>query len=213
MSVREPREAIHPVVGALFSTVPSGGLREAFGEEEQATTGDRLEPIRAAVSTPSQERAEFYPRRSAQASDEQSDASVIDSDSATGFARSNSRREDRVNSVADSIRFDEGERRGETAKGDRLTETVRTSRDYVPLIPTILPPRPIVVGVPVTMPSVDSPRPAVSPSRDSDEIEIHIGRIEVTAVHPTPLRTAPAKTPRRAPSLDDYLKQRDGRSS
>jgi hypothetical protein len=49
------------------------------------------------------------------------------------------------------------------------------------------------------------------PVHEPDEIQIHIGRIEVTAVHPAP---APAvvKPQRNVPSLDEYLKRRDRRA-
>ena len=54
----------------------------------------------------------------------------------------------------------------------------------------------------------DAPRMASEPH----EVQIHIGRIEVTAVPPAPPR-APAAAPRRnAMSLDDYLKRRNGRA-
>lgn len=46
---------------------------------------------------------------------------------------------------------------------------------------------------------------------EPDEIHIHIGRIEVTAVQPAPARTAVATPRTRAPSLSDYLRRRDGR--
>jgi len=52
-----------------------------------------------------------------------------------------------------------------------------------------------------------------SRSRASDDIEIHIGRIEVAAIQAPSIRPAPAKTPRRAASLDEYLKRRDGITS
>lgn len=45
-----------------------------------------------------------------------------------------------------------------------------------------------------------------------DEIRIHIGRIEVIAVSPPPVTPAAPKPPRRAPSLDEYLRRRDGRA-
>jgi len=48
--------------------------------------------------------------------------------------------------------------------------------------------------------------------REPDEIQIHIGRIEVTAVHPAPT-PAVAKPQRNVPSLDEYLKRRDRRTS
>lgn len=209
MSVRKPGVAIHPVVGALFSTAQSGALHETFGDEDRASARDRFELLREAVSTSSHGQPELRPRSSAPASDDQSTASVMDAHSSAGSARSISRREGLVS----SNRYDEGERRAESAKGDRETETINARRDDVPLIPTTLTPGPAVVTVPSTMPAADSTRHTASPSRPSDEIEIHIGRIEVTAVHPTPMRTAPAKPPRRAPSLDDYLKRRDGRPS
>jgi hypothetical protein len=50
-------------------------------------------------------------------------------------------------------------------------------------------------------------RPA---AREADEINIHIGRIEVTAAAPAAAR-APAAPPRKSPSLDDFLKRRPGR--
>jgi hypothetical protein len=49
------------------------------------------------------------------------------------------------------------------------------------------------------------------PPHDTDEIQIHIGRIEVTAVPPPPVKAAPAPT-RKSPSLDEYLKRRPGRA-
>jgi hypothetical protein len=46
--------------------------------------------------------------------------------------------------------------------------------------------------------------------RQRDEIQIHIGRIEVTAVHPSPPRAPKARD--KEISLDAYLKRRDGRA-
>jgi len=54
-------------------------------------------------------------------------------------------------------------------------------------------------------PSRDSRLPA-GLARSSEDIQIHIGRIEVTAVHPPAPRTA--KTPDRGLSLDSYLNRR-----
>jgi hypothetical protein len=48
-------------------------------------------------------------------------------------------------------------------------------------------------------------------AREPDEIQIHIGRIEISAVPQTP--AAPAvKAARKSSSLDDYLRRRDRRS-
>lgn len=54
------------------------------------------------------------------------------------------------------------------------------------------------------------PLPRAERADEPDEIQIHIGRIEVTAV-PPPVATRPAVRPeRRSVNLDDYLKQRRG---
>jgi hypothetical protein len=57
----------------------------------------------------------------------------------------------------------------------------------------------------------DSRREAGVPEREPDEIHIHIGRIEVTAV---PRAQAPqaVKPAPKAVSLDEYLKRRDARA-
>jgi len=47
----------------------------------------------------------------------------------------------------------------------------------------------------------------------TDEIQIHIGRIEVAAIAPPPVQTPAAKPSRRPFSLDEYLRARDGRAS
>ncbi len=51
-----------------------------------------------------------------------------------------------------------------------------------------------------------SPMANVAPS-SADEIQIHIGRVEVIAVPPAPQRPAPVPV-RKAMSLDDYLRRR-----
>lgn len=48
------------------------------------------------------------------------------------------------------------------------------------------------------------------PEREPDEIQIHIGRIEVTAMPPAPARAEP-RPARKSPSLDEYLKRGEGR--
>jgi hypothetical protein len=56
-----------------------------------------------------------------------------------------------------------------------------------------------------------SQRPEL-PTRVQDEIEIHIGRIEVIAVPPPKAPPTPAKPARTGPSLEAYLRRRDRRS-
>lgn len=55
----------------------------------------------------------------------------------------------------------------------------------------------------------DLPLHSGLPQREPDEIQIHIGRIEVVAVPPAPAPPAALKPQRGAPSLDEYLQRRD----
>ena len=79
----------------------------------------------------------------------------------------------------------------------------------VPAVPDSLP---IVArqaaGITRTKPALPSERPS-----EPDEIQIHIGRIEVTAVPPVISQPAPARPRRLAPSLKDYLQPRHRRMS
>jgi hypothetical protein len=52
-----------------------------------------------------------------------------------------------------------------------------------------------------------SPFHKASPGRKPDEVQIHIGRIEVTAVAPSPSGRPPINPARKSPSLDEYLKR------
>jgi hypothetical protein len=67
----------------------------------------------------------------------------------------------------------------------------------------MLPPSPVVAAINDRRP-VHPHRPRAA---EPGDVEIHIGRIEVTAVNPAPA-APPPKPPRRAPSLDEYLKRR-----
>ena len=53
-------------------------------------------------------------------------------------------------------------------------------------------------------------RPAAR--QEPDEIQIHIGRIEVVVVPPAAVASASPKPKRETPSLDEYLRRRPGRS-
>jgi hypothetical protein len=57
----------------------------------------------------------------------------------------------------------------------------------------------------------DSRRGVGLPEREPDEIQIHIGRIEVTAVPPAQA-PMPARSAPKSASLSDYLKRRDARA-
>jgi hypothetical protein len=54
------------------------------------------------------------------------------------------------------------------------------------------------------------PRNSGPPLRGADEIEINIGRIEVTAIPPAAPRSTPPA--RKSLNLDEYLQRRNGRN-
>ena len=56
-----------------------------------------------------------------------------------------------------------------------------------------------------------SMRPPATERREPDEIQIHIGRIEVSAAAPAQARPSVPKNAQGVPSLADYLRQRDGK--
>lgn len=69
--------------------------------------------------------------------------------------------------------------------------------------------RPLVAAAFVAQPTGASRR-RPSPERQSEEVQIHIGRIEVTAVAAEPARPVAVQPPRKAASLSAYLRRRDG---
>jgi hypothetical protein len=107
--------------------------------------------------------------------------------------------------------------------GDRARNLASAADRYSPHAPDGLPrrsnpqaleplmPRPMMQRADETDNSGRLARHLRSQSRETDEIQIHIGRIEVTAVPPVPARPAPAPN-RKSLSLDEYLKRRPGRA-
>ena len=88
-----------------------------------------------------------------------------------------------------------------------LMSEPRNPSDKPALLPQ--PPNPIAATV-RSDPRRDSPLRPTRP--EPDEIEIHIGRIEVAAAPQAPSRSAP-RPARKTLTLDDYLKRRHGRPS
>ena len=86
---------------------------------------------------------------------------------------------------------------------------------YRPLLPAEAshqPSVPAALGLKKKPLHAGGPRRTEPPAREPDEIQIHIGRIEVIAVPPPKAQPAPAKPPRTGPSLEEYLRRRDRRS-
>jgi hypothetical protein len=98
------------------------------------------------------------------------------------------------------------------------TASQETARPIAPYRPLIEPPAQTEAPTEpheIATPAFDASRSQPVPVRQSltvrtepDAIEIHIGRIEVTAVTQSALR--PPVPPRKALNLEEYLKRRDG---
>jgi hypothetical protein len=66
-------------------------------------------------------------------------------------------------------------------------------------------------GRPAQAQAKEPARRAAQPSREPDEIHIHIGRVEVAAISQPAARPAPASQQRKSMSLDEYLRRSNGR--
>jgi len=102
-------------------------------------------------------------------------------------------------------------------------QTNRREQSYTPLVEAeFSPPAPKSI-LPVHSPASEASglrkkqenggsfKRTVRSAREPDEIQIHIGRIEVTAVQPAAPTPGASKPRRSARSLDEYLRRRDGK--
>jgi hypothetical protein len=89
---------------------------------------------------------------------------------------------------------------------------LRPGHPVSPLVPLIRG-QPVASATTRGKPAAQGPRKVSgAESREPDEINIHIGRIEVTAVQPQAPGAAAPRARRPGTSLDEYLRQRDRRS-
>lgn len=232
-SASNPGGTIHPVVGSIFSPPRSDDAPEAEGFEETAATEIRRPALRAtdiasaveqatitstkpAASAP--EPPQIVRTRQMQAAPESHPLTTrgITSDSETSEGVPRTR-------TTATTSTSEASMTGRTRFEEPAVLAAQTSQ------PRLLPELPPSANASrIRSADAVSSAPSLrtheksdaSPSArgqttasDSDEIQIHIGRIEVTATAPAPIQVAPAKPQRRAPSLEEYLRSRDGRAS
>ena len=217
LSVLKPGEVIHPVVGSIFSATKAGVPLERLGDEERVVFREGRESARESVSEATFSLpTEIRPPAAADAIEGEQPSSLVTTrqSAAPSMLPLSNLAETEGPGRASSKAVDEGDRRVESSKGARGSQTISAKRLYVPLIRgDFAPANPPVAAFGLSKnSSAVSSQPFPPPSRPTDDIQIHIGRIEVTAVQPVPARAAPAKPQRRAPSLDEYLRRRDGRS-
>ena len=210
----KPGNAIHPVVRSLFSAPEHGITPETFAEEIVASNAGRefYEPTRRQMPPALPEidrraggRSNGLEQPSRLVATEQvSGERASTNPDATGLElprhRASSRQPD-----------GEGDSRVESSPNVFEAERISARDPFTPLTTEALVPSSPTAAIGKARESAaSSSKTFATPSRAPDDIEIHIGRIEVTAVQSAPARTTTVKSPRRSPSLDDYLRRRDG---
>jgi hypothetical protein len=209
-SAIRPTASVHPVIAPLFSTPQHETASQDF---EQQTS------VAGAPGT----FTRFETNREPPTREAYEEAIVPGSIPMTKTARLG-RDEDHALRYRSQSSAMDSEVQGRLEQNSLHLPTVETPEvaasqpDYSPLLPEI--------ASPGSLHGLDSPMPSVAPQthrdapaklpntvpdrREPDEIQITIGRIEVTAVPQSPARPAP-KPGRKSLSLDEYLRRADGR--
>ena len=223
--------AVHPIVGSMYAPVSAAtareeGLIEVIAEEQsprefvaretqqREASAQRREPgIRPARAAPIQRETPERPAQGAPVRPNEAIPALRGTDPADSGDPDRADRQAEaqpINVYRPRIVFDSEpvadpwlpklqEIAGESALNARSVEAAIERRPAMraPLQPSLMQPPPRTsAGGPVG-------------SRGSEEIQIHIGRVEVIAVPPTPPRPLPQ---RRTESLDEYLRRHDRRS-
>lgn len=213
-SVLNAERAIHPVVGSIFSAPTSeGSLETPVVEESILSQKPRAETRRSFPSGPPVLPAsENRPRLVAERIDENLAGTVAaKSDSADSPLRPSIRAGNQNIIVRASRAAAEPKRQVASPTRVAQPEPDSAARSYIPLVTgdfNLRKPGDTAIVVPKSPHLEQRPLPS---SRTGDDVEIHIGRIEITAMHPQVSRAVAPKPVRRAQTLDEYLKRRDGR--
>jgi hypothetical protein len=208
-SVAKPGDGIRPLVRSLFSA-PEPRITEEIvtskvGREFSESARRRTPPAPSEIDR----------RAGARSNEREQPSRLVETEQVSGDNAPRNPRPPNVDipqHVASSLPLDdESDRRVGSSPGVFETSAISTRGPFAPLITEVLvASSPTAAIGKVRERAVSSSQSFAGHSRGADDIEIHIGRIEVTAVQPAPTRTTPVKSSRRAPSLDDYLRRRDG---
>jgi hypothetical protein len=199
----QPVQAVHPLTGSIFA--PGYENQSSGIEFEESSIADP--PTAAADATSKHQNApERKPRRDITSPQRYRRVTPI---RATTPFTSEDARDDLPSSQE---QFIQPTRAGAHIEEDDIEQPptpVFPQTEFHPRMPRqAAPAEPQPAPAPFQAeirPSRDS-RPQAGLARTSDDIQIHIGRIEVTAVHPPAPRAN--KTPDRGLSLDSYLNRR-----
>ena len=220
-SALRPAEAVHPVLGSVFSPQDPSGDHPSFPPEED--TALSVEGMPAPLVSPTQPSVETQQISSRRSNAPGSDAASIRSSSfQTIEPRPKPRAEsgDSFEPLLPHLRNEASPAQTSPAQESLLAEPPKpllqfAHQAFIPAGTGLS--SPTIAGTHalanISSFRVNERNATTSPPAKSepDEIHIHIGRIEVTAVPQTPSRTS-SKPQRKGISLDEYLKGRDRRA-
>lgn len=213
-SVTQPAETVHPVVGSMFSAsqrVTEQEMRPAnedilsrSSSAEQQSESTASQPKRALEADYASILLPPHPQAAAErkpvSPEERFSFQPLMPTPPSEDSPTTNRTQDR-NAV------------------ERITQSTEPTEKFSPSSAAALPARsklsPVssqtlnpVGGIPTRQTRSSFDRVEHRTAQAPEEIQIHIGRIEVTAVQQAPAR-APLKPARKRESLDDYLRRRD----
>lgn len=196
--VLHPQHAIHPAVGSLWvpprNTAPSEQLSETMETiVPRSSNQPDAQHTRSALTRMSTEQQSAAPRKDFSARGSNPIEAKLEPEHPLLAVRDATIRQARDGPHADDL-----------ARPTAFTPLVATSSRA-----SMLQPRGIVPASTLSRKRTLPVTP--SPASQPDEIEIHIGRIEVAAVLPQPAPRPPAPPVRKTMDLGEYLK-RDRRS-
>lgn len=197
-SAAQPSQRVHPMVGSMFApSTPELGDESGMQSEMSDTTLTNSE----SRSTSHRVNLDFELSRSdlSQQPDKTRQDTPTRSYSASGDE-------------------EETDKQASTKSRPSTPHDVESQQSLIPPpYSPLLPPkeqRPALLpnaATPARPSRGSSPAASQASHREPDDIQIHIGRVEVLAVaQPQPQSTP--KVTRKSTSLDDYLRRRDGRS-
>lgn len=199
-SVMKPKETVRPLLGSIYASNAKTSAEESFEDVEREST----KLVSAQTIVPSNETARPIEVRG-ELIREQDSLSQSEPEFAV---KQGERRKEKHFSTASQLRV-ENDPEHKFDANQKAT--------YIPLLTASSPDalNQPMLRVPTDFSSSAQsakhrPAPSQSAQREPDEIQIHIGRIEVSAVtQQAPV--AVARTPRTPSSLDEYLQRRDRR--
>jgi hypothetical protein len=224
---------VHPLVGSMLVPAAEQGVAEVFSEERVVTSVDVPRRHKSArTSSPLAGQARWKDSRQADAASEKDlHGKPVEKTSPTVAARPTASETDHAGTFAIQNDQESGIEPSNPLVPELFDKEVEQKIVYRPLFPVETSAlhassdlrasgsRATVEGSgEIRTHKIDARKVeqtkqfhgVVEPSREPDEIHINIGRIELTAIHQIPPRTAaPA---RKSINLEEYLKRRGGRT-